>query len=101
MIVLVIAGPPVQRRGPAIPHPKPMAMKHPVPRYISPKERAENRARRRRFFYGTAVALALTVTLMLFGYSDQAPGWLRSATLTLDSAFGFPILQLIRAIAAR
>ena len=78
-----------------------MAMKPQVPRYVSPKERAENRARWRRFFYATAVSLALVVTLMLFGYSDQAPGWLRSATFALDSAFGFPILQLIHMIAAR
>ena len=32
--------------------------------------------------------------------SDQAPGWLREATVGLDSTFGFPVLRLIKAIAA-
>jgi hypothetical protein len=27
--------------------------------------------------------------LMMFGYSDQAPGWLREATVGLDATFGF------------
>jgi hypothetical protein len=41
-----------------------------------------------------------TIALMMFGYSDQAPGWLREATVGLDSTFGFPVLRLIKAIAA-
>jgi hypothetical protein len=69
------------------------------PRYVSPKERAENRARWRRFFYWTAVALPLVVTLMLFGYTDQAPAWLRAATEQLDAIFGYPVLRLIALIA--
>jgi hypothetical protein len=71
-----------------------------APRYISPKERAENRARWIRFAYWVAVGIPATIALMMFGYSDQAPGWLRAATVSVDGAFGFPILGLIRAIAA-
>lgn len=70
-------------------------------RYISPKERAENRARWMRFAYGVAVAIPLTVMVMMYGYSDQAPAWLRDLTVNLDAAFGFPILALIKLIAAR
>jgi hypothetical protein len=70
-----------------------------TPRYVSPKERAENRARWRRFFYWTAVALPSVVTLMLFGYSDQAPHWLRATTETVDAEFGYPVLRLIALIA--
>jgi hypothetical protein len=70
-----------------------------TPRYVSPKERAENRARWRRFFYGVAVALPLVITLMFFGYSDQAPAWLRAATEALDANFGYPVLRLIALIA--
>ena len=70
-----------------------------VPRYISPKERAENRARWMRFAYWVVVAVPLTVVLMMFGYSDQAPNWLRGATVGLDAALGFPVLGLIKAIA--
>ena len=71
-----------------------------APRYVSPKERAENRARWIRFGYWVAVAIPATIALMMFGYSDQAPGWLRDATVNLDAMFGFPVLGLIKAIAA-
>ncbi len=71
-----------------------------VQRYISPKERAENRARWLRFAYGFTVGIPAFVALMVFGYSDQAPAWLRSLTISLDTAFGFPFLWLVRAIAA-
>lgn len=71
-----------------------------VPHYVSPKERAENRARWIRFGYRTAVAILLTVLLMMVGYSDQAPAWLRDAIISLDETFGFPVLWLIKAIAA-
>ena len=62
----------------------------------SPKERAENRARLIRFAYGVAITIPAIVVLMIFGYSDQAPAWLRGLVVTLDGAFGFPVLSLIR-----
>ncbi len=68
--------------------------------YISPKERAENRASWIRIGYWTAAAILLTVLIMLFGYSDQAPAWLHEITVTLDAAFGFPVLWLIKLAAA-
>jgi hypothetical protein len=80
--------------APKKPPAKPLANPY-VPRYVSPKEKAENRARCRRFFYWTAVALPVIVTLMLFGYSDQAPHWLRAATENLDALFNYPVLRLI------
>jgi hypothetical protein len=70
-----------------------------IPRYVSPKERAENRARWIRFGYWTAVAIPALVALMMFGYSDQAPRWLHELTLSLDATFGFPVLGLIKAVA--
>jgi hypothetical protein len=75
-------------------------MIQPAPRYISPKERAENRARWIRFGYWVAVAIPATIALMMFGYSDQAPRWLRELSVSLDAMFGFPVLWLIKAIAA-
>ena len=71
-----------------------------VQRYISPKERAENRARWIRFGYWTAVTIPALIALIMFGYSDQAPEWLRGFTVSLDATFGFPILGLIKAVAA-
>jgi hypothetical protein len=84
--------------APKKPPAKPLANPF-IPRYVSPKERAENRARWRWFFYGAAVALPVVVMLMLFGYSDQAPHWLRAATEMLDAYFGYPVLRLIALIA--
>jgi hypothetical protein len=71
-----------------------------APRYVSPKERAENRARLIRFGYWIAVLIPATIALMMFGYSDQAPRWLREATVGLDATFGLPVLWLIKAVAA-
>jgi hypothetical protein len=84
--------------APKKPPAKPLANPY-VPRYVSPKERAENRARWRRFFFGTAAVLAVVVMLMLYGYSDQAPAWLRVATENVDAMFGYPVLRLIALIA--
>jgi hypothetical protein len=70
-----------------------------APRFVSPKERAENRARLLRFTYWLAVAIPAIVALMMYGYSDQAPNWLREITVGLDGTFGFPVLWLIKGIA--
>ena len=66
----------------------------------SPKERAENRARIRAALYWAAVAIPVTVALIMFGYSDQSPRWLREFTVSLDAAFGYPVLWLIMTVAA-
>ncbi|HEY6862033.1 MAG TPA: hypothetical protein VI358_19890 [Pseudolabrys sp.] len=58
-----------------------------APRNVSPKERAENCAV--RFAYWFTVAVPATIALMMFGYADQAPGWLREATVGLDATNGF------------
>jgi hypothetical protein len=71
-----------------------------APRYVSPKEHAENRARWLRFAYWLAVVIPAAIALMIFGYSDQAPRWLREFTVSLDGTSGFPVLGLIKAIAA-
>ncbi len=68
--------------------------------YVSPKERAENRARWIRIGYWTAVAIPAAIASMMFGYSDQAPRWLREFVVSLDATFGFPVLWLIKAVAA-
>jgi hypothetical protein len=86
------------KNRPKQPAAKPLANPY-VPRYVSPKERAENRARWLRFFYGTAAVLAVVVMLMLYGYSDQAPAWLRAASENVDAMFGYPVLRLIALIA--
>ena len=69
------------------------------PRYVSPKERAENRARYRAWLIGPRWR-SRPFALVLFGYSDQAPLWLSRLTVGLDATFGFPVLWLIKLLAA-
>jgi hypothetical protein len=66
-----------------------------APKYISPKHAAEDRARRRAAIYWIVVAIPAIFLLLLFGYSDQAPAVLRSATITLDQTFGYPIARFL------
>lgn len=72
-----------------------------VPKYVSPKQADENRARLRSRLIWTAIAIPLAFAFLAFGYSDQAPAFLRSMTIELDRMFGYPILALISAIASR
>jgi len=65
------------------------------PRSLTAKEKAQSRAERLRFLYWFAVAVPVVITVMLFGYTDQAPLWLRSAAEQVDSVFGYPVLRLI------
>lgn len=75
-------------------------MKNPnFPRYVSPKERAENRARIKAFIVWSVVGLVAFLLAMLFAYTDQAPAWLREFAFKLDASFGFPVLHIIKAIA--
>ena len=72
-----------------------------VPKYVSPQQAAEDRARLRARLFWIAVAVPLVFALLMFGYSDQAPSFLRSATISLDGALGYPILALLSALASR
>jgi hypothetical protein len=69
-----------------------------VPKYVSPKEAAESRARLRARLYWTAVAIPLLLAFLAFGYSDQAPASLRSAIISLDRSLGYPIAGLLAMI---
>jgi len=66
-----------------------------APKYVPPKQAAEDRARRQAAIYWIALALPLLIALLAFGYSDQAPAALRSATIALDQAFGYPLARLL------
>jgi hypothetical protein len=66
-----------------------------APKYVSPKQAAEDRARRRAAIYWGLVAIPLIFMLLVFGYSNQAPAALRSATITFDQTFGYPIARLL------
>ena len=68
-----------------------------LPPYVSPQERAEQRARVLRFVYGVAIALPVLFAVVMYGYSDQAPHWIRVFAVNLDAFFGQPVLTLIKA----
>jgi hypothetical protein len=76
-------------------------MTPPVPRYVSPEKAAEAKARLRSRLFWIAVTLPVAFVLLVFGYSDQAPAFLRTVTVNLDGLFGYPILHLIGVIASR
>jgi hypothetical protein len=66
-----------------------------TPKYVSPKQAAEDRARRRAALYWIVLAIPLIFMLLVFGYSDQAPAALRSVTIALDQAIGYPIARFL------
>jgi hypothetical protein len=72
-----------------------------APRYVSPQERAETRARLRKALLCVLLAIPLIALLMMYGYSDQAPEWLRRLSITIDGMFGHPGLWLIKTLTAR
>ena len=72
-----------------------------VPKYVPPNQAAEDRARRRARLFWIAVAVPIAFAVLAYGYSDQAPAWLRSAIIALDRSLGFPIAWLISLIGPR
>jgi len=66
-----------------------------APKYVPPGQAEQARARRRAIMYWIAVAIPLLVAVLMFGYSDQAPATLRSATITLDQSLGYPLARLL------
>jgi hypothetical protein len=73
-------------------------MQYQVPKYVSPREAAERKARLRQRLLWTAIALPLVFFFFVYGYSDQAPAPLRNAIIAFDRAMGFPIAWLISTI---
>jgi hypothetical protein len=70
------------------------------PRIPTPKERAESRARMVKALLWMAAALPLIFVVMAYGYSDQAPAGLREFTMKIDGAFGSPVWEILKRIAA-
>ena len=69
-----------------------------VPKYVRPGEVAESRARLIRRLIVTAVSIPVAFAFLAFGYSDQAPVFLRSAIVTVDRALGYPIIWLLSVV---
>jgi hypothetical protein len=69
--------------------------KYPLPYHRNPKQAAEHRAYMIRTILWLAAIPPLLFLLMVYGYSDQAPGFLRDATAQLDAAVGRPVWSII------
>jgi len=68
---------------------------YPHPHYRTPKQAAEHRAYMIRTILWLAAIPPLIFVVMAFGYSDQAPAFLRDLTVQLDTAFGRPVWSII------
>jgi hypothetical protein len=66
-----------------------------IPKYVPPKQAAEDRARLKARLFWIAAAVPLVFFLVVYGYSDQAPAALRSAIISADRALGYPIAGLL------
>ena len=47
------------------------------------------------------IALPVTFAVLAFGYSDQAPAFLRSTVIALDRTLGYPIAALLGTVGPR
>lgn len=66
--------------------------------YLPPKTPQQMKEHRANVISGILWLLAIPpilFALMAFGYSDQAPAFLRSLTIQLDTLFGQPVWSLI------
>jgi hypothetical protein len=66
--------------------------------HLPPKTPQQAKAQRAEFISGLLWLLAIPPVLfaiMAFGYSDQAPVFLRDITVQLDTMFGQPVWSLI------
>ena len=68
---------------------------YPNQNYRNPKQAAEQRAYLIRTVLWLAAIPPLIFLLMVFGYSDQAPAFLRDITTELDGLFGRPVWSII------
>ena len=68
---------------------------YPTPNYRTPKQQAEHRAYMLRTILWLAAIPPLLFLVMVYGYSDQAPAFLRDLTVQLDAMFGRPVWSII------
>lgn len=69
-----------------------------MPRYIPPPNAKEVAERQRRVIIALLWVLAippLAFALMVFGYSDQAPAFLRTLAINFDALFGSPVWSML------
>jgi hypothetical protein len=71
------------------------------PKIPDPKRDAERRARIISALIWLAAVPPLLFMLMAFGYSDQAPAFLRELVIAFDGLFGSPVWALLNPAGAK
>jgi hypothetical protein len=61
----------------------------------TPQQRAEMRRQRIKALIWIGAIPLLLFVLMVFGYSDLAPDFMRKATIELDAMFGSPVWSIL------
>lgn len=69
-----------------------------VPKYVRPDDAAQSRAQMKRRLIWIAIAVPVVLLFLAFGYSDQAPAFLRSSIIAVDRTLGYPIIGLLSMI---
>jgi hypothetical protein len=72
--------------------------------YVPPPDPQQVAATQRRVMLALLWLLALPpllIALMVFGYSDQAPAFLRELTISLDGLIGSPVWSFLNPAGAR
>ena len=69
-----------------------------VPKYVRPQDAAQSRTQMIRRLIWVAIAIPLLFVFVAFGYSDQAPAFLRNAIIAVDRSLGYPIIRLLGTI---
>jgi hypothetical protein len=70
-------------------------MDHYTPPYESPQQKAQRRAERNTRLLWVAISIPVVVAVLTYGYSDQAPAFLRDNVRAMDASMGYPILTLL------
>jgi hypothetical protein len=69
-----------------------------VPKYVRPEDAAQSRTQMIRRLIWVAAAIPLLFAFFAYGYSDQAPVFLRNGIIAVDRSLGYPIIWLLGTI---
>lgn len=69
-----------------------------VPKYVSPDVAAQSLAQMKRRLIWVAIVIPVAFLFLAFGYSDQAPAFLRSGIIAVDRTLGYPVIGLLSLI---
>jgi hypothetical protein len=66
-----------------------------IPPYETPEQKARRRAERNTRLLWVAISIPVVIVILAYGYSDQAPAFLRDGVRAMDRSMGYPILYVL------